>query len=183
MIQGRTYQEIDRRRLERAERAAEKQALAELSGVGILPDRSPQGDGRMQRQSTKGRSIDAAYAKLRGPFLEVHRRCELKLGICSGIATQVHHMVRRSAARELIADERNFVAACEPCHAFVTVNAGWALDNRWTLRLIDVTDVGPGRFINLRPRLLECDALNSRTTSQSMPLTHPNIPVNTVDRR
>ena len=61
------------------------------------------------------------YAKMRLPFLQTHRWCEVrKGGTCTSTATQVHHFCSRGRAPWMVDDLRNFVAICDPCHEIIT---------------------------------------------------------------
>lgn len=154
-FQRRTFAEVEEARARRQRSAAAKRELAEVSGVGALPEERPAEPGRLPAQSVKGAAINREYLRLRGPFLEAHRRCEIRVEGCTGAATQVHHLVRRSASRALIADTRNFCATCDHCHTYVGKWVDWAKRvAKWDLTPAEVAGAGDRRFIDLRPELI-----------------------------
>jgi len=78
------------------------------------------------KRSTKRAKQEREYAKLRNEYLSNHLFCEMKLDCCKVVANEVHHKAGRIGA--LLTDPNNFMAACAPCHAWVTENSKEAIE-------------------------------------------------------
>jgi len=75
----------------------------------------------IKKVSDRRKQEDVEYSKKRKLFLEAHPSCQAKLpGICTGEATDIHHMAGKIGANYL--DVNNFIALCRACHNFCELN-------------------------------------------------------------
>jgi hypothetical protein len=81
---------------------------------------------KIAKRSTKRAKQEREYAKLAKEYLSNHLYCEMKLPCCTVVALECHHMKGRDGA--LLTDTDNFMAACAPCHAWVTENSKQAIE-------------------------------------------------------
>lgn len=78
----------------------------------------------LRRCSKKRMAENRIYAVQRVEFLENHPCCEVgRKDICTGRATQVHHVKKRG---KHYTDASTFMAVCPSCHQWITDHQGQA---------------------------------------------------------
>lgn len=77
----------------------------------VLVHKSP-----IKAVSDKQAKINQAYTVLRKQFLKDYTECQVKLHVCSGIATQIHHCYSGSNKRKHYLDSSTYKAICADCH-------------------------------------------------------------------
>lgn len=89
----------------------------------------------MNRISAKKRTSDKVYVKSRKAVLErCDYRCEFQIpGVCTGVATTVHHKLKRSQG----GNDHNpdlMMGGCWPCHDHIERYPELASQRGWTIR-------------------------------------------------
>lgn len=75
---------------------------------------------RLSPISEKTRARNAELSELTGDYLRRFPLCEARyFDGCQRYASEVHHVVPKSLAPELVLDERNFLAVCRLCHSTI----------------------------------------------------------------
>lgn len=69
--------------------------------------------------SDKQAKINALYSVLRKQYLKDHPNCQVKLRVCSGKATEIHHTHFGSDKRTHFLDSSTFKSICRHCHRFI----------------------------------------------------------------
>lgn len=73
------------------------------------------------RRSRKRAAQERNYLTLRKDFLLSSQHCQAQLpGICTHIATDVHH--KRGRIGSLLTDTAHWLAVCRPCHQWIETN-------------------------------------------------------------
>jgi len=67
----------------------------------------------------KQAKINALYSVLRKQYLKDHPNCQVKLRVCSGKATEIHHTHFGSDKRTHFLDSSTFKSICRHCHRFI----------------------------------------------------------------
>lgn len=82
-----------------------------------------------QRRAAK----DRQYAARRRVFLEQNPTCAAAIpDLCTGQATQVHHVISRSRWPGGYLEESNWAALCQACHQWITEHPRDAEDSGWS---------------------------------------------------
>ena len=90
---------------------------------------------RLPPRSPKRIKEDAVYSVERRIFLDEHPVCEAHLpGICTHVATEVHHKEGRTGDNYL--DKTKWLGACHQCHCWITDHPKEALEAGLSLKRI-----------------------------------------------
>ena len=90
---------------------------------------------RLPPRSPKRIKEDAVYSVERRIFLDEHPVCEAHLpGICTHVATEVHHKEGRTGDNYL--DKTKWLGACHQCHCWITDHTKEALEAGLSLKRI-----------------------------------------------
>ena len=68
----------------------------------------------IRKVSAKKMTETRIYKARRKHFLKAHPNCQIKLDVCTGKATQIHHAAGRIGSN--YTNKNTFVATCDGCH-------------------------------------------------------------------
>lgn len=108
---------------EKADKRKAEEAADKAAGVKKTPKPFKRNGGR----SEKMRGVISALRPLYDKFLKSRPDCEIVSPVCTGEATEVHHIRGRSV--NIVLDSAEWKSACSACHHFLHKNDKWARDN------------------------------------------------------
>ena len=68
----------------------------------------------IKRFSDKKKKDNQVYSKRRKHYLEKYPDCQIKLDVCTGKATQIHHTAGRIGSN--LTNKNTFKSTCDACH-------------------------------------------------------------------
>jgi len=92
--------------------------------INFRPDPKPEKKEKKKKKrippfSAKRAKKNVQYHIQRGPYLEAHPHCELKLKGCTFYSTEVHHTYSGKDRDKYFLDEDTWIPGCRHCHDWV----------------------------------------------------------------
>ena len=82
---------------------------------------------KITQYSKKRQKTNRVYDKKAKDYKEEHPVCEVRSPVCIGEAQGIHHVAGRIG--DNLTDETKFMAACNPCNAYIESHDAWAREN------------------------------------------------------